>query len=49
MLAVYATKARAWKVAPGTYTFTLATASDAPVARAAVKVGASTIPLALQQ
>ena len=49
MLAVYSTKAHAWKVASGQYTFTLATASDAPVARATARVGASTIPVALQR
>ncbi len=49
MLAVYSTKAGAWKVAPGDYTFTLATASDAPVASSTVKVGAATIPVALQR
>ena len=49
MLAVYSTKAGAWKVTPGQYTFTLATASDAPVARATARVGAATIPVALQR
>jgi len=49
MLAVYSTKAGAWKVTPGQYTFTLATASDAPVARATARVGAATIPAALQR
>ncbi|AVR97519.1 beta-glucosidase family protein [Pseudoduganella armeniaca] len=48
MLAVYVPKAGAWKVAPGQYTFTLATAADAPVAQARARVGASTIPVALQ-
>lgn len=48
MLAVYSPKAGAWKVAPGRYTFTLATAADAPVAQASVRIGAATIPVALQ-
>lgn len=48
MLAVYSPKAGAWQVAPGQYTFTLATAADAPVAQASARVGAATIPVALQ-